>query len=263
MAASANTTNYGFWGLNVLLGGAFILALITRETPGPWDGATIALAAAASLAALRRQLPLQNVVAAAAITAVVGGLAHALSGNPSFSLPFGPIVFTPAAGEKIFKAVPWTIPLLWIVAIFNGRGTARLMLRPWRKVKNYGLWLIGLTAVLAAVFDVALEPYAWHVKHLWFWQPTRLAVAWQGTTLLNFPGWAFVALLIMMLAAPSFIRKQPGGQGAPDLHPLILWLGALTLFAAGAVGTGQWGPAAVDVVIALITTVFAVRGIKW
>jgi len=93
----------------------------------------------------------------------------------------------------------------------------RLILRPWRKVKNYGFWLIGLTALLAVAFDLALEPFAWHVKHFWLWQPTRLSVTWQGTTLLNFIGWAFVSLLILAFATPSLIRKQPGGSGRAGL----------------------------------------------
>jgi hypothetical protein len=152
---------------------------------------------------------------------------------------------------------------LWIVAIFNARGVARLILRPWRKVKNYGYWLMGLTAAMAVAFDVALEPFAWHVKHLWLWEKTKIAVTWQGTTLLNFLGWAFVALLIMVLAMPSLIRKQPGAPSAPDFHPLILWLGGLLLFIVGSAQAASWAPVAVDAAIAAVTTFFAVRGAKW
>jgi uncharacterized membrane protein len=227
------------------------------------DAATIALAAIASVAALRRQLPLQNVMSAALIAAVIGGAAHGLSSSANLSIPFGPIVFKPSAGAKILDFVPWTVPLLWVVAIFNARGVARLILRPWRKVKNYGFWLIGLTAVLATAFDVALEPFAWYVKHFWFWQRTKMAINWEGATLLNFVGWLFVSLLIMMFAGPLFIRKQPGNPSAPEFHPLAVWLGALVLFAAGAAGAGLWWAAAVDMVIAAVTTVFAVRGAKW
>jgi hypothetical protein len=153
--------------------------------------------------------------------------------------------------------------MLWIVAVFNARGMARLILRPWRKVKNYGFWLIGLTAVLAVAFDVALEPFAWHVKHFWLWQPTKIAVTWQGTTLLNFFGWLFISVLILAFATPSLIKKQPGNPSQPDLHPLAVWLGAFILFAAGAAGAGLWWPAGVDAAIAGVTTVFAVRGAKW
>ena len=124
---------------------------------------------------IRQLCRLQNALPAALITALVGGIAHGLSANSNLSLPFGPIVFKPDAGAKIFGFVPWTIPLLWVIAIFNARGVARLILRPWRKVKNYGFRLVGLTTLLVVAFDIALEPFAWHVKHFWFWQRTKLS----------------------------------------------------------------------------------------
>jgi uncharacterized membrane protein len=249
--------------LNALLGVAFIAEILAPRFSSALDAATITLAALASVAALNRQLPLQNVLPAALIAALIGGIAHGLSANPNLSIPFGPIVFNPAVGGKIFNAIPWTVPLLWVVAIFNARGVARLILRPWRKVKNYGFRLIGLTALLAVAFDFALEPFAWHVKHFWLWQRTKIAVTWQGTTLLNFFGWLFVALLILAFATPALIKKQPGAPSAPDYHPLVLWLGALLLFAVGSAGAGLWWPVAADAVIAAVTAVLAVRGAKW
>jgi len=263
MPLPASTSKNLFWVLNAFLGVAFIIEISAPRFSTALDAATIALAAVASVAALTRQLPLQNVLPTALIAALIGGLAHGLSSNSNYSIPFGPIAFSPAAGGKIFNFVPWTIPLLWVIAIFNARGVGRLILRPWRKVKNYGYWLIGLTAILATAFDLALEPYAWYVKHFWFWQRTKIALTWEGAALLNFVGWAFVSLLIMMFATPSLIRKQPGSPSSPDFHPLALWLGALSLFATGSAGAGLWWPAGVDAAIAAVTTFFAVRGAKW
>jgi len=263
MTAPASLSKNVFPAVNALLGAAFIGELFAPAWSGTLDGATIVLAAAASVLALQRQLPLQNVLPAALIVALIGGLAHGFSAQPNLSIPFGPIVFNPAAGGKLFNFVPWTVPLLWVIAIFSARGVARLILRPWRKIKNYGYWLIGVTVAQAAAFDVALEPYAWHVKHFWLWQHTKLAVTWEGVTLLNFVGWLGVSLLILMFITPSLIRKQPGNPSAPDLHPLILWLGALLLFAVGAGGAGLWGAVGVDATLAAVTTVLAVRGAKW
>jgi len=263
MSLPTSTSKNVFWMLKALLGVAFIVELSAPHFSAAFDQATIVLAAVASVAALNRQLPLQNVLPVAGIVALVGGVAHGLSANPNLSLPFGPIVFNPAVGAKVLYFVPWTIPFLWIIAIFNARGVGRLILRPWRKVKNYGYWLIGLTAVLAMVFDVALEPFAWHVKHFWFWQHTKIPITWAGTSLLNFIGWGFVTFLMMMFATPSLIRKQPGNPSEPDLHPLFLWLGALVLFAAGSAGAGLWLAGVVDLAIGAVTTVFAVRGAKW
>jgi hypothetical protein len=259
---SVNTPKTFFPVLNVLLGIAFIVEIFAPRFSSGF-AVTITLAAVASGAALYRRLPLQNVLPAAFITALLGGLAHGLSAVPAVALPLGPIVFEPAGGAKILNTVPWTVPLLWIVAIFNARGVARLILRPWRKVKKYGYWLLGLTTALAVLFDIAFEPFACQVKHFWRWQPTNLPVTWQGTTLLDFIGWAFVALLILALATPWLIKKQSGKPSPPELHPLAVWLGALFLFAAGSAGAGFWWPVGADAAIAAVTAVFAVRGAKW
>jgi uncharacterized membrane protein len=250
-----------FWTLNTLLALAFAVEIFSpRGFPG-LDAILILLATLAGIAALNRQLPLQNVLTAALVTALIGGAAHGFSVKTS--LPFGPVDFTSTAGEKIFDAVPWTIPLLWIAVVFNSRGTARLVLRPWRKTKVYGYWLIALTTLLAVAFDFALEPWAWHVKHLWLWQPTRLAINWYGTSAMNFLGWSCVTLLLLLFITPSLIRKQPGPSAGPDYHPLFCWLGALLLFAVGAAEGKMWPALAVDAVIATLAGFFAVRGAKW
>jgi uncharacterized membrane protein len=263
MSMPAKTSKYAFRVLNVLLGVAFLIEICVPNYSRVLDAVTVVLAAVASVAALGRQLPLQNVLPAAIIAAVIGSIAHGISANPNLSLPFGPLVFTPAAGGKIFNSVPWSIPLLWVFAIFNSRGVARLILRPWRKIKVYGFWLIGLTAGLAVAFDAALEPFAGAVRHFWRWQPTKISITWYGATLLDFLGWACVSLLILMFATPSLIRKQPGSPSAPDYHPLLLWLGALLLFAIDTAITGRWGAVGLDAVIAAVTAYFALRGAKW
>jgi len=261
MRLPENTRNLLTRTLNVLLGTAAVAGLFSLCEPSWIDQTILMLAALASIVTLNRQLPLQNVLSAAGITAAIGGLAHAFSACSA--IPFGPIVFNSQAAWQFFNTLPWTVPVLWIVVIFNARGVGRLILRPWRKVKSYGYWLIGLTSVLAVAFDLALEPFAWHVKHLWLWQPTRLAVAWHGVTALNFVGWGGVSLFSLMLITPSLIRKQPGGSSVPEYQPLAIWLGALLLFAVGSAGAGLWWSVAADAAIATITTVFAVRGARW
>ena len=108
-AKPASPSKVVFWVLNALLGVAFALEISAPKLSSMLDAA-YHLAAAATVAALHRQLPLQNVVPAALIAALIGSVAHGLSSNPNLSMPFGPIVFNPSAGEKIFDFVPWTIP---------------------------------------------------------------------------------------------------------------------------------------------------------
>jgi uncharacterized membrane protein len=80
---------------------------------------------------------------------------------------------------------------------------------------------------------------------------------------LNFVGWLCVTLLILTLATPLLIRKQPGQRSAADLHPFILWLGAVLLFASGSAAAGLWLPVGVDAAMAAVTVYFGVRGAKW
>ncbi len=285
MRLPATTSGKLFWLLNALLAAAFLAEFSSLKRFPALDGITIALAAVTSLLALNRQLPLQNILPAALIVAFLGSIAHLLTARTGF--PFGPLVFDLQPGGAadlldrktevtlnpviytnpsrmlLFGTIPWFLPFLWVAAVFFARGVARLILRPWRKVKNYGIWLIGLTALLAMTFDFAMEPSATAVKHWWHWQPTKLPITWGGATVLNFIGWLCMTLLMMLIATPFTIPKQRVHQSTPDIHPLCLWLGALLLFGVGAARAGYWAPVAVDAVIAAVTTVLAVRGAKW
>jgi uncharacterized membrane protein len=249
------------WTLTAAAGGTAAAAMVSPELSAKLDGLLIALAAAASVTALTRQLPVESVLFAAFVAALIGGAAHGLSARTG--IPFGPLIFSETAGPKLFNIVPWTLPLLWVVAIFNSRGVGRLILRPWRKVKNYGLWLIGLTAVLAVAFDLALEPFAARVQHLWIWQPTKIAVTWHGASPLVPLGWLAVSLIILAFVMPYLIKKQPGKSSAPDFAPLALWLGAVVFFAVGPAQAGLWSAVAVDAVLVVLVTVFSIRGARW
>ena len=224
------------------------------------DALLLLLAAASSIATLARTLPLQSVLFAAFITALIGGAAHGLSARTG--LPFGPLSFGATSGPQLFNTVPTTVLLLWIVVIFNSRGVARLMLRPWRRMKTYGFLLMGLTTLLALAFDIALEPFA-RVKHLWLWQPTKISLTWHGASPLSFLGWTFVSLLILAVIMPYLIRKQPGNPSAPDFAPLALWLGAIVLFSVNVAQANLWAAVTVNVIIASIAATFSWRGAKW
>ena len=172
-------------------------------------------------------------------------------------------MFGAEAGQKFFDTLPWIMPLLWLAMVFNSRGVARLVLRPWRKLRSYGFWLIGLTALLVMLLDVALEPFAAHLKHYWIWLSPGCSLTPHGAPIANSVGWFIVTLLILAFATPVMINKQLSKRSVPDFHPLAVWLGSVLLFATAAVVGGFWGDVTLDIAISLIVTIFAVRGGRW
>jgi uncharacterized membrane protein len=229
--------------------------------PGRWPESGLVLVVTVStLLSLSRRLPGQNVLLAVAIIAAIGGLAQLIGVMTAF--PFGPLVYTPAAGPRLLDTLPWWIPLMWVIAILNSRGVARLMLRPWRKTRTYGFRLIGLTTVLCVLFDAGLEPFAGRVMGYWLWRPTRLSLNWYGTPVSNFAGWMVTVLLILAFATPALINKSPV-KHPPDYHPLVLWCLLNLLFVTGAIAHQLWLAAAFGLVVVAAVLLFAVRGAKW
>ena len=224
------------------------------------DGLLVVLTTATVLASLACQLPGQNVMLVSVIIAFLAGAVQTLGALTA--IPFGPLVYTEHIGQQLFYPLPWAMPMVWIALVLASRGVTRLMLRPWRRMKNYGFLLIGLTTILVVAFDIALEPFA-RVKHLWLWQPTKIPVTWHGASPLSFLGWLGVSLLSLAVIMPYLIRKQPGNPSAPDFTPLALWLGAIALFSFSAAQAALWTAVAVNVAVAGVATIFSWRGAKW
>ena len=269
VAPSTRLLNLGVQGISTLALVSFFLVLWTQIDrsllPGKtgWLAALLVMTTAlATLASLSRTLSGPNVLLATVIIGLIGGLAHGMGAKTAF--PFGPFVYSEAAGSQFFNALAWPMPLIWIIAILNSRGVAKLILRPWRKLKNFGFWLIGVTATLVMLFDLALEPFAAHVNHYWLWLPTKFPFAWYGAPLVNFLGWLLTALLILAFTSPALSKKPARSKkNRLDYHPLVVWLLALTLFAASAFQNQLWPAAALDVLAGIAVAIFAARGARW
>ena len=256
------------WVLSLSLAVVFVLVLATLFTPpklsgkhGWFEALLLLLATANTVTALARRLPLQNVLLATFIIAVTGGAAHALGAITS--MPFGPFTFSTTAGNELFGTLPWSVPLIWVVAILNSRGVAQLILRPWRKTSAYGFWLMGLTTMLAVLFDFAFEPFASRVNHYWLWTLMMFPVTWQGVPLSNFLGWLIVSLLIVVFIAPTLINKQPRKRHSHDFHSFTIWVSAIFLFGIACAQHGLLSAAIVNGILAAVVTVFAIRGGTW
>jgi len=241
------------------------MAALLRPPPfadAAWAAALfLVFALAATLLALARTLPAQNVLAVTAITAFLSSIAEII--NLKSGIPFGARIYTDAFGPKLFGLLPWPVPFIWPVAILNSRGVARLILRPWRKTAKYGLWVIGLAALLAVIFDFNLEPFASVANSWWIWQMPKTVPAWQTAPWVNFLAWAVLTLLILAFTTPWLINKNRARSAPPDYHPLLLWLLLDLLPAIGDAAHHLWLPAALAVILAALVTTFALRGAKW
>lgn len=249
-----------------LLSFAFVFAITVFSInvpgkPGWPEALMLCLAILATISALSRHLPLQNVLLAATVIAFIGGGAHGI--GAATAIPFGPFQYMEAIGLQL-GYLPWPIPLLWVAIVLNARGVARLILRPWRKVRAYGFWLMGITIAVTVLTDVALEPFASVVKRYWLWHPTRIPLTWGGAPVTNFMGWLLTASLILAFATPALIDKRVRPkQRIPDYHPLIVWVSGIVLCGTGAAIHQLWLATGYCVVTAVVVAVFAIRGGKW
>lgn len=189
------------------------------------DALLILLGTATTLIGQMRRLPAQNVLAAAGICALTGGIVQTVSA--ATGVPFGAFTYKEHA-----SMMPWLLPLLWVILILNGRGVARLIFRPWRKTRTYGLRVIALTSLLAVVFALGLQPYAAKVNGYWLWQVNQTRWGWFGTPWICFSSWLLTALLILAFCTPFLINKKPV-KSPPFYHPLIVWLTISVVFASG------------------------------
>lgn len=103
----------------------------------------------------------------------------------------------PTFNHSFGQLPSWTFPLLWIVAVVNARGVAKLMLNPWQKNKNIGLGLMVLGSVLVATVS----------RQSFFSQFALAAIGFVVTT-------------------PWFIDKK-GVQQPPDFQALLIVIGLL------------------------------------
>ena len=221
------------------------------------EGVFLVCAAGATLASLGRDLPAQNVILAFVVIVMLASGIWTV--GAAAGVPFGPISFTDRIGQELFHPLPWPIPLLWLVLILNARGTARLILRPWRHSPIYGYWILGIATALIMAFDVGFEPIATHIFHYWNWRESKTSVTWFGTPWTNFAGWIVTTLLLLAFALPALINKKPGTHPIA-WHPLIAWslfhvLVAISAFSDGLPSLGYY-----LVSLAVIVSIIAVAG---
>lgn len=242
---------------------AWLAALLRYDVPEAWqwsESIFIVAATATTFVGLARRLPTQNVVSLTILIVTASATLEFIAVQTG--IPFGSYVFTAGFGAKLFNAVPWVIPLSWFTVIIASRGTARLILRPWRNFTHYGFWVIGLSALLVVLLDLGLEPYAVKVKHYWLWSGSGSTLNWYHAPWMNFFGLIVTTGLILLFATPWLINKQPVKQPT-DYHPVILWQLLNLLFVTGSLVHHLWLAAAVGIITSASVGMAAYRGATW
>lgn len=248
---------------------AFTWVLWQVLSPGPmeqkngWSAAAFLIVATlATVLTQAQQLPGRKVLLAAAIIGGVGGAMHWV--GAATNLPFGPFTFGEHTGPQLFGKLTWAMPWFWIIAILNTRGVARLILKPWRKTKTYGFWVIGVTAMLVVLLAMALDPFATRVAHYWFWLPTKFPSTWFGMPWSNLLGWLLTTLLLLAFITPLLINRSSRSRKLPpDYHPLFMWWLLLILCGVGAGLERLWIAVGFCATVTIISTIFALRGARW
>ncbi len=248
-------TFWAFLALSLPVWGTTLLQ--PRPTAvGSWlDGAYLVVAAMTVLASVARRLPWQNVAALGLVLYLTSGMMLAVAVQTGF--PLGRLEFSTVFGPRLLGFVPWPMPFLWVVVLLASRQSAKLILRPWRRLKSYGWALYGASVLLAVLHALALEVFGHRVKGWWLWANPDRAVGWYGAPLGMLVVTTLLIAVLLMLATPWLLPKRPTGQ-MPLSEPVVVWLvlegwfglgdlragflvpGAIALAAMAAVGVMGW-----------------------
>lgn len=253
------------WSLLGLLGLSLVGALVEigqGEAAAGWrwlEPLVFVLAAVGALATLANRLSTQSAVAVAAFIFVFSAVIELMAARSGF--PIGRRTFTEALGPKVLGRFAWTMPCVWVAAIVTSRGLARLLMRPFRRLRRYGFWQLGLTGVLTALFDLGLEPFASTARGYWTWQTTAGAWTWHGAPWVGLLGWTASAVIILWFATPWFIAKRAILQGT-DFSPVVLWVSLQLYFAAGCALRGVWSGVVAGVLLGTGLPLLALYAVK-
>lgn len=245
----------------VAVGLAF--AGVSAPSYGAWFYALqIVVVFLTALAALARRLPWQNVIACGLAVSLTVGMALAMAGSGSLGrmgLNAGGAATRSGCGIRDLGWSAWPAPLLWTAALLVARQTAKVLLQPWRRQRQYGWWLLGVATVLGWVAVAVSAPWAEHMLGWWSWADgggvwAGMPAIWLGAVL------AFVALLLL-LASAWLIPKRPTGRAA-DFEPVWVWGGLVLWLACGDLRGGFWLPAALGFVAWAVVTALAWRAAR-
>ena len=245
----------------LLWGGELVRMGLHIAWPSGWEflSPTVWMLASLTLAiGIYRRLPAQNVLSVVSLAALLGYLVELL--NHATQIPLGHRMFNDRVGP-VLAGVAWYQPWMWVALAISGRGVARLILRPWRKLQYYGLWVMGVAIGIALLTSIIYEPMGAHEG--WWWRENLAGIwAWYGAPVASWLGWGMALLLIYGFTTPWFLNKKPVKQPT-DWHPLWVWVLLLGWMTVSNCLHHSWLAVGVGSVIGVTVTFFAIRGGRW
>ncbi len=158
---------------------------------------------------------------------LLGGFAVEEIGVSS-GLPFGQYYYTEALSPRLLD-VPVGIMCAWLMVMLASFYTARFLVE--RLLPRQG-WpvIVGLSALLAVLSDILMEPVAVHVQHYWVWQDGG---SYYGVPWTNFAAWAVISaglVLVMVGLTKSKNADSKANQSRYGFLPMALYHMNLFLF---------------------------------
>lgn len=159
-------------------------------------------------------------------------LASELGGTMT-GLPFGPYVYTPNLGYRIFGHVPLNLPTSWFYMIYASLAIcARLLVAKDDGATKW--WWAFVASFVMTAWDVSMDPAMVASSH-WIWQLSpaesmgtlqRLvgAAAFYTMPLTNWLGWLVVATIIGRVMLALVPPTRWARELAWDRFPLVLYL---------------------------------------
>jgi putative membrane protein len=148
----------------------------------------------------------------------------------STGFPFGHYSYTDVLYPKLF-IVPIGIMFAWLMMILASFFMARVLLNRLRPSGASEGAIIFLSAALAVLSDLLMEPVAVHVQGYWIWYG---AEGYYGVPLSNFIAWLATSLLLVLVL--SKIMGKGKLMGRADRHqyyliPVALYMMNMLMFA--------------------------------
>jgi putative membrane protein len=176
----------------------------------------------------------------------------------STGFPFGHYSYTEVLYPKLF-IVPVGIMFAWLMMILASFFMAQFILD--RIMSGYSASaVIFLSASLAVLSDLLMEPVAVHVQGYWVWYGAK---GYYGVPLSNFIAWLATSLmLVLVLNKIMGHRKLMGGSGRRRFNfiPLALYMMNLTMFTSVNLTHAYYLAGCIGVIMAGLFALILLRG---